>query len=77
MARIVPRAAAPAAHGWQRREVAVELRDLSYAEAFMFLSAAGETAPAWRLRELELRPAAEAGRGALTAVLEALEKKQP
>ena len=76
-AKIAPRPAAPAAAGWQRREAAVELRDVSYAEAALFLAAAAETPPAWRLREIEIRPSAEAGKGAMTVALETLEKKRP
>ena len=76
-AKIAPRPAAPAAAGWQRREATVELGDVSYAEAALFLAAAAETPPAWRLREIEIRPSAEAGRGAMTLALETLEKKRP
>ena len=43
----------------------------------MFFAGLAEGLPAWRLREIELRPAAVAGRGALTLVVEALEQKQP
>lgn len=77
MAKITPRPATPAADGWQQREVSVEVRDAPYAETALFLSAAAETPPPWRLREIEVRPSAEAGKGAMTLVLEALEKKQP
>jgi hypothetical protein len=77
VARISPRPATPAADGWQRREAAIEMRAISYSEASRFLVAAAETAPAWRLREIEIKPSAEAGQGALTCVLETLEKKQP
>lgn len=76
-AKIAPRPAAPAAADWQRREATVELRDVSYAEAALFLAAAAETPPAWRLREIEIRPSADAGKGGLTATLETLEKKRP
>lgn len=76
-ARIAPRPATPAADGWQRREASVEIASAPYAEAIVFLAAAAETPPAWRLREIEIRPSAEAGKGAMTAVLEALEKKRP
>ena len=76
-AKITPRPAAPAVEGWQRREVSIELRDVSYAEVALFLSAAAETPPAWRLREIEIAPSAEAGKGAATLTLEALEKKRP
>lgn len=76
-AKITPRPAAPAAGGWQRREVSVEMRAVPYAEAALFLAGAAESLPTWRLRELEIRPSAEAGQGAMTLVLEALEKKQP
>jgi hypothetical protein len=77
VAKITPRPATPAANGWQRREVSVELRDAPYVEAALFLSSAAEIPPAWRLREIEIKPSAEAGKGAMTLVLEALEKKQP
>ncbi len=77
MAKITPRPAVSAADGWQSREVSVDLRDVSYGEALLFLSAAAEVQPAWRLREIEIKPSAEAGKGAMTLVLEALEKKQP
>jgi hypothetical protein len=77
MAKITPRPAMPAANGWQRREASVEMRDMAYAELAQFLVAAAETPPAWRLRELEIRPSAEGGKGAMMLVLEALEKKQP
>jgi hypothetical protein len=77
LAKITPRPATPAADGWRRREVAVEVRAAAYAEVARFLAAAAANPPAWRLREIELKPAAEAGQGALTCVLETLEKKQP
>ena len=77
MVKITPRPATPAADGWQRREVSVEVRAAPYAEAALFLSSAAETPPAWRLREIEIKPSAEAGKGAMTVVLEALEKKTP
>ena len=57
--------------------MSVELRDVSYAEVALFLAAAAETPPAWRLREIEIKPSAEAGRGAMALTLEALEKKRP
>ena len=77
VAKITPRPASPLAKGWQRRETAVDLRDVSYAEAALFLSALSEAAPPWRLREVEVSPSAEAGKGSMTLALEALEKKQP
>lgn len=77
VAKITPRPATPAADGWQRREASVDLRDVSYAEAISFLSAAAETSPAWRLREIDIQPSAEAGKGAMALVLESLEKKRP
>ena len=77
VAKITPRPAMPAAAGWQRREVAIAVPDAPYDEVALFLAAAAETPPAWRLREIEIKPSAEAGKGALTCVLEALEKKQP
>lgn len=76
-AKITLRPATAAADGWQRREASVDLGDVSYAAAAVFLAAGAETPPAWRLREIEFKPSAEAGRGALALVLEALEKKQP
>lgn len=76
-ARITPRPATAAANGWQRREVTVELSSVSYEEAALFLASAAEATPAWRLREVDIQPAAEAGQGAMTLVLESLEKKQP
>ena len=76
-ARLAPRPAVPAADGWQRREVSVEIPTVAYAQAIQFLAVAAETLPAWRLREIELRPSADAGQGSMTAVLEALEKKRP
>jgi len=76
-ARISPRPAVPAADGWQKREVSIEIREATYDEVALFLSTAAETPPAWRLREIEITPSAEVGQGALTCVLEALEKKNP
>ena len=76
-AKISPRSPVPAAGDWQRREAAVELPSVSYAEAATFLAAAAAAEPPWRLREIDVRPAAEAGRGALSLVLETLEKKRP
>jgi hypothetical protein len=76
-AKITPRPATPAADGWQRREASVELRDVRYAEAALFLASAAENQPAWRLREIEIKPSAEAGKGAMVLVLETLEKKRP
>ena len=76
-AKISPRAAAAVAGGWLRREAAVELRDVSYGEAALFLASAAESVPAWRLREIEISPSAQAGRGAMVLLLESLEKKRP
>ena len=76
-AKITPRPVSSLANGWLRRETAVDLRDVSYAEAALFLSALSEVAPAWRLREVEFSPSAEAGKGSMALTLEALEKKQP
>ena len=76
-AKITPRPVSSLANGWLRRETAVDLRDVSYAEAALFLSALSEAAPAWRLREVEFSPSAEAGKGSMALTLEALEKKQP
>ena len=77
VAKITPRPALPMANGWQRRETAVDLQDVSYAEAALFLSALSETSPAWRLREVEFNPSSEAGKGSMILALESLEKKQP
>ena len=76
-AKISPRSPVSVAGGWQRREVAVELPSVAYAEAATFLAAAAAAEPPWRLREIDVRPAAEAGKGALSLVLETLEKKRP
>ena len=76
-AKISPRSPVPVAGGWQRREAAVELPSVAYAEAATFLAAAAAAEPPWRLREIDVRPAAEAGKGALSLVLETLEKKRP
>ena len=76
-AKISPRSPVPAAGDWQRREAAVELPSVSYAEAATFLAAAAAAEPPWRLREIDVRPAAEAGQGAWSLVLETLEKKRP
>ena len=65
-AKLSPRSPVPAAGDWQRREAAVELPSVSYAEAATFLAAAAAAEPPWRLREIDVRPAAEAGRGALS-----------
>ena len=77
VAQISPRSATPAGDGWQRREASVEIREAAYAEVALFLASASEKPPAWRLREIEIRPSTEAGKGGATLVLEALEKKQP
>lgn len=77
VAKVSPRPAVPAADGWQVREASLELREIPYAQAAAFLAAAAENPPAWRLREIDVRPSAEAGKGAMTLVLEALEKKRP
>lgn len=76
-AKISPRAASSVAGGWLRREASVELRDVSYGETALFLAAAAESVPAWRLREIEIDPSAQAGRGAMVLLLESLEKKRP
>lgn len=76
-AKILPRAATAVAGGWQRREASVELRDVPYGEAALFLASAAESMPPWRLREIEIKPSAQAGQGAMSLVLEALEKKRP
>ena len=77
VARLSPRPAESVDRGWQRREMTVEIREAPYAEAALFLAAAAETPPAWRMREIDLRASATAGQGAMTVVLEALEKKRP
>ncbi|MGD9782453.1 MAG: hypothetical protein AB7V14_09910 [Kiritimatiellia bacterium] len=77
VARIDLRSAASAADGWQVREAAVELGNVSYAEAAAFLAAAGSASPPWRLREISIQPGAEAGAGTMNLALEALEKDQP
>ena len=77
VARLTPRPAEAAGEGWQRREVTVEIREAPLAEAVLFLAAASEGPGGWRLREIDVRPGAVAGRGGLTAVLEALERKAP
>ena len=76
-AKISPRSPVPAAGGWQRREAAVELASVPYAEAATFLAAAAASEPPWRLRESDVRPAAQPGHGAMSLVLETLEKKRP
>ena len=76
-AKISPRSPVSVAGDWQRREVAVELPSVAYAEAATFLATAAAAEPPWRLREIDVRPAAEAGQGALSLVLETLEKKRP
>jgi len=76
-ARVSPRPAVPATDGWQQREASIEIREAAYDEMALFLSMAAETPPAWRLREIEMSPSAEAGKGAATCVLEALEKTHP
>jgi len=75
--RLSPRPAVAAANGWQIREVSVEIREAPYDEIAMFLSNAAGQAPAWRLCEIEIKPSADRGKGGMTCVLEALEKKQP
>lgn len=77
VARISPRPAVPASDGWQQREVSVDVHEAPYDEVALFLRSAAETPPAWRLREIEINPSATAGKGAMTCVLESLEKKQP
>lgn len=76
-AQITPRPATAAADDWQRREVAIQLDNVPFAEAAQFLAEAAASLPPWRLQELTLAPSAEAGHGHLTAVLVALEKKSP
>ena len=76
VARVTPRPAVPAAEGWHVREASVEFREASYARIEAFLAAAAAGDPAWRLREIDVKPSAEAGSGAATLVLEALEKKR-
>lgn len=73
--RITPRTATPIADGWVRREAAVEMREVPFADAMSFLAAAAEAPPPWRLIEIEIRSSPEAGTGDVTAVLEALEKR--
>ena len=76
-AKTSPRPATALAGGWQRREVSIALGSVSYDEAALFLATAAETVPAWRLREIDVRPSAEAGKGAMELVLESLENKRP
>ena len=75
--QITPRPATAVAAGLQRREVAIQMNNVTYAEAALFLADAAAGLPPWRLQDLTLAPAAEAGKGNLAAVLVALEKKQP
>ncbi len=77
VAKITSRPVSLLAKGWQRRETAVDLHNVSYAEAALFLSALSETSPSWRLREVEFGSSSEAGNGSLILALESLEKKQP
>lgn len=77
VARLAPRPAEPAADGWRRREVSVDIASAPYAEIAVFLSAAADALPPWRLREIEIRPSAKPGEGAMSLVLEALEKGPP
>ena len=77
VAKVSPRPAVPAADGWQVREASIEFREVPYAQAAAFLAAAAEQAPAWRLREIDVKPSAEAGKGSMGVVIEALEKKRP
>lgn len=74
-ARITLRPAEVIADGWQRRSAAVELANVNLAEAITFLSTAAETSPAWRLREITVRATAQPGHGAMSVVLETLEKR--
>lgn len=74
-ANLSARQAEDAAGGWQRREVSVSVRDVAFDEFAVFLAEAAGNPPAWRLREIEWRPSSEPGKGAVTCVLEALEKK--
>jgi len=76
-ARLSPRPAVAVADGWQLREVSVDVREAPYDEMALFLSNAAGQAPAWRLCEIQIIPSAERGKGGMTCVLEALEKKQP
>jgi len=77
IARISPRPAVTIIDGWQLREATVKINEAPYDEIALFLSHAAENPPTWRLREIDIRPSAEQGKGAMTCVLEALEKKQP
>ena len=74
-ARITLRPAEAIAHGWQRRTAAVEMTNVDYAEAAIFLAIAAESSPAWRLREISLHATAQPGQGSLSLILETLEKR--
>lgn len=74
-ANLSAKQAEASAGGWQRREVSVSARNVAFDEFAVFLAQAAETPPAWRLREIEWRPSSEPGKGGVTCVLEALEKK--
>jgi hypothetical protein len=76
-ARVSVRPAVPAAGEWQVREAVVEIREVPYEALSRFLGGVSEAPPAWRLRAVELRPSAEAGKGDAILTFEALEKKQP
>lgn len=75
--RITPHQPSLAFAGWQRRAATLEVNAGSYADAAKLLTALGTSAPPWRVREIDFRPAAEAGQGALALDVEGLEKQHP
>ncbi len=65
-AKITPRPATAAADGWQRREVSVEMREVAYGEAALFLAGAATNAAgvaAARDRDQALRRGRQGGHG--------------
>ena len=76
-AAISPPQATPAGAGWRRSTATLEVKAGPYAVAAGLLTGLGAGAPPWRLREINFRPAAEAGQGTMSLAVEALEKVHP
>ena len=74
-AEVQARETTPLSAGWSVRRVDVRLPDVSLADAAHWLAQAETGRPPWRVVEIHVVAGAEAGRGRMNLVMEALERK--
>lgn len=72
-----PRSAEPVVEGWQRRETLLGLSGVDFGDIPAFCEEAARQRPPWRLREAELLPSSDPGKGDARLLFEALERVAP